>query len=64
MPYREQLNVELSEGPHMGYAIQWFIFAAIMALGYPYLAYRELHKKGTLNSAEGTRKDDLKEETV
>ncbi len=64
MPYREQLNVELSEGPHMGYAIQWFIFAAIMALGYPYLAYREMHKKGTLNSPKGSRKDGREQEKV
>lgn len=27
--------VELGEGPHQGYAVQWFIFAAIAAGGYP-----------------------------
>ena len=27
--------VELGEGPHQGYAFQWFTFAAIAAVGYP-----------------------------
>lgn len=33
---------DISEGPHMGYAIQWFSFAAILALGYPYFIRRQL----------------------
>ncbi len=33
---------DLSEGPHMGYAIQWFSFAAILAFGYPYFVRRQL----------------------
>ena len=38
IPY--QPKIELTDGPHFGYAIQWFIFAAILALGYPfYLRY-------------------------
>lgn len=28
-------TVEPGEGPHLGYAVQWFIFATIAALGYP-----------------------------
>jgi surfeit locus 1 family protein len=28
---------ELDEGPHLSYAIQWFIFAAIALVGYPIL---------------------------
>lgn len=31
---------EPSQGPHLAYAIQWFIFAAIVAIGFPVLAYR------------------------
>ena len=26
---------ELSEGPHLGYAVQWFIFSTIALVGYP-----------------------------
>jgi surfeit locus 1 family protein len=34
IPY--QPEVELTEGPHFGYALQWFTFAAILFLGYPF----------------------------
>ena len=36
---------DLTEGPHMSYAIQWFTFAAILALGYPYFVRRQLQEK-------------------
>jgi surfeit locus 1 family protein len=32
---------ELSEGPHLGYAVQWFTFAAIAVVGFVVLALRE-----------------------
>jgi surfeit locus 1 family protein len=28
------------EGPHLSYAIQWFVFAAIVIIGFPVLVYR------------------------
>lgn len=31
----------LSEGPHLGYAIQWFTFAGIAVVGFVVLAFRE-----------------------
>lgn len=31
---------EPSEGPHLGYAVQWFLFAAVTAAGYPILLRR------------------------
>jgi len=31
----------LSDGPHLSYAIQWFIFATIGAIGWPVLLYRK-----------------------
>ncbi|MEW5942154.1 MAG: SURF1 family cytochrome oxidase biogenesis protein, partial [Chloroflexota bacterium] len=34
IPHPEEL--ELTEGPHFGYALQWFAFAAILVLGYPF----------------------------
>lgn len=34
IPY--QPIVELTEGSHFGYALQWFTFAAILFLGYPF----------------------------
>jgi len=41
MPYRSQPELELSEGPHLGYAMQWFAFALILAIGYPIYVKRE-----------------------
>jgi surfeit locus 1 family protein len=41
MPYRSQPEIEISEGPHMSYAIQWFSFAAVLGLGYPLFIRRQ-----------------------
>jgi surfeit locus 1 family protein len=40
LPYRTQPDLELTEGPHLGYAIQWFAFGAILGLGYPFFVRR------------------------
>lgn len=38
-------NIDLSEGPHLGYAIQWFSFAAIAVVGGGYwLRRRVIHR--------------------
>lgn len=42
---------ELSEGPHLSYAIQWFSFTAIALIGYPLILYR---KAGEAPPAEGS----------
>lgn len=34
IPY--QPVIELTEGPHFGYALQWFTFATILFVGYPF----------------------------
>ena len=39
IPY--QARLELSEGPHLGYAGQWFIFAAMLFFGYPFFYLRK-----------------------
>ncbi|HEX2996090.1 MAG TPA: SURF1 family protein [Anaerolineales bacterium] len=45
-PIPFQPEIELTEGPHMGYAIQWFSFAAILFIGYPfYLRKQEVGSK-------------------
>jgi surfeit locus 1 family protein len=33
-PYRIEQEFDLSDGPHLGYAIQWFIFSAILGVMY------------------------------
>ncbi len=35
LPFPRLPKIEITEGPHMGYAIQWFTFAAILGFGYP-----------------------------
>ncbi|MDX1662691.1 MAG: SURF1 family protein [Candidatus Promineifilaceae bacterium] len=40
-PYREIPPVDLSEGPHLGYAIQWFLFTLMLGGGYVYLVYSQ-----------------------
>jgi surfeit locus 1 family protein len=39
-------EIELTEGPHFGYALQWFTFATILFVGYPfYLRKQETGSK-------------------
>jgi surfeit locus 1 family protein len=41
-PYASLEQPDLSEGPHMGYALQWFSFATILAIGYPFFLHKQL----------------------
>jgi surfeit locus 1 family protein len=34
LPYRVIADIDLTEGPHLGYAIQWFLFCLILVVGY------------------------------
>jgi surfeit locus 1 family protein len=43
-PLRTQPQLDLSEGPHLGYAIQWFAFALLLAGGYPFFILRQERK--------------------
>jgi len=43
-PIPFQPEVEITEGPHMGYALQWFTFATILFVGYPF--YLRKQEKG------------------
>lgn len=40
-PIPFQPEVELTEGPHFGYALQWFTFAAILVVGYPFFLRKQ-----------------------
>jgi surfeit locus 1 family protein len=45
-PIPFQPTIELTEGPHFGYALQWFTFATILFFGYPfYLRKQESDRK-------------------
>jgi surfeit locus 1 family protein len=32
---------DLGEGPHLGYAVQWFLFAGVVVVAYPLLLRRQ-----------------------
>ena len=40
-PIPFQPEIELTEGPHFGYAMQWFIFASILSIGYPFFVRKQ-----------------------
>jgi surfeit locus 1 family protein len=44
-PVREVLMPDITEGPHEGYAIQWFSFATILGLGYPFFLWKQIGKR-------------------
>ena len=39
-PYRQPRKVDISDGPHLGYALQWFAFTLISLVGYAYFVRR------------------------
>lgn len=43
IPFQEDLD--LSEGPHQGYAIQWFTFAGLLLVGYPFFVRKQENSK-------------------
>ena len=54
LPYRNQQDLELTEGSHLGYALQWFTFAAILAIGYPVFVRKEEQRKSTIRRGQTT----------
>jgi cytochrome oxidase assembly protein ShyY1 len=51
---------ELDEGPHLSYAIQWFIFSTIAVVGYPLILRRNARER----RSEGAERDDEDEEDL
>jgi surfeit locus 1 family protein len=41
LPFPSLPEIEITEGPHMGYALQWFTFALILGIGYPIFVARQ-----------------------
>lgn len=35
LPYKALPELELTDGPHLGYALQWFFYAGLVFFGYP-----------------------------
>ena len=51
-PVRIAPELDLTEGPHMGYALQWFTFAAILGIGYIVYIRRQEKRKAALPETE------------
>ncbi len=41
-PYSQIPEIEITEGPHLGYAIQWFFFASLLGIGYPFFVRKQI----------------------
>ncbi len=54
LPARSRLDLDLSDGTHMGYALQWFAFATVLALGYPRYVLHSTRKTHSRNQAPTT----------
>lgn len=46
MPQASIDQPDLTEGPHLGYAAQWFSFAGVLLLGYPFFVRRQILPRG------------------
>lgn len=49
LPYRTQPQLDLSEGSHFGYAMQWFLFATVLGVGYPFYVRDAQRRAGHKN---------------
>ncbi|NLG72109.1 MAG: SURF1 family protein [Chloroflexi bacterium] len=47
LPARTAPQLNLTEGSHLGYALQWFAFAAILGIGYPFFIQRQEKSAGS-----------------
>lgn len=41
-PFHHEREIDLSDGPHLGYAVQWFIFSSLLGLIYAISVNRSL----------------------
>ena len=57
-PYRAIPKIEITEGPHLGYAVQWFTFAGILLIGYPFFVRREVQARERKNQQDVAATDD------
>lgn len=46
---------DLTEGPHLSYAVQWFIFSTIAAVGYPIVLWRLVQRRAGAAATESAQ---------
>jgi cytochrome oxidase assembly protein ShyY1 len=49
---------EVDEGNHLSYAVQWFLFAGVVAVGFPILVWRVARDRGTASAAPAARLEE------
>jgi surfeit locus 1 family protein len=54
LPYRIEPEVDLSEGPHLGYALQWFAFAVVAGVVYVAAVRSRLRKEQNTSQQQET----------
>ncbi len=59
LPYRGLAEVELTEGSHQSYAMQWFSFAGLLLAGYPFFVRQQLRQQPE-RGADGQRQAENK----
>lgn len=64
LPYRSEPEVDLSEGPHLGYALQWFAFAITAGVIYLSLVRGRLRKAAMGTAPKATTDGDTAAEIV
>jgi len=50
LPVRSEPELDLSEGSHMGYALQWFTFATILGIGYLFYIRQSTQPRAAVQS--------------
>ncbi|MFW5942450.1 MAG: SURF1 family protein [bacterium] len=57
LPYRQEPEIDLSEGPHLSYAIQWFAFTLMLGGGYIYFIHQQDDESSSPNRHRSDPKD-------
>lgn len=47
LPYASIPDLEVSDNTHLGYALQWFLYATLLFFGYPYYIRKHIHRGET-----------------
>jgi surfeit locus 1 family protein len=61
-PVGTTVQIEITEGPHLGYAVQWFSFAVLLAIGYPYYVSRDRKARADKAAMEARESQNTKDE--
>lgn len=59
-PFQKEMQLDLTEGPHLGYAIQWFSFAGILLVVYLFYVYRDERKSKNSSHNESPSEENTR----